>query len=607
MRPEQLRRDLSLYVDGELSTELKTELEEHLVSSEEARGYLAQLELLRQHLRYESAVPPPDITERVLAAIQPEPSRHRARRRLSIAAAFAAGVVGGAAFIGLMLRQPAQVAAADIPARVLAAQSEVASLTARLEIVERGWHPAVPERTFSGTISYLAPESVWIEIHDTTPYPSTAWVPNDTSVVVDEDVAWARGVAGCPTEALPDCTPPEQRLSMLTDREPFPDAAPAPLDLIVPATGFTRAGEPEFLGIIRIGLREAVGVEVTAAQVASLLEGLAATGNWRATHPTDRVELWLDRDALVPLALSVFPADTSDRRLWAIRHGYTDDPGVALLEVTWSEVAINEPVPDEFPSPPPAALAPSAGFRAGSPQDLQGLTPSRVPEGMRTHRAGVVSTVSGPSVSVASWSDGRAWLKIRSTTDWGGRWLFGDLGTLVRPVAVGTGVAYLNERGDRVALHSDQVDLVVVGSLPTEILLDVATSLGVTGERVPVDWAEAATATLDEARAAVAGLIVPHDLEGFGPPAIRVDNDIATMAYAGPGNRGFRLAETVETALSPPFEANVRGVTVRGIEGRYSPDRGVLEWIEGQLAISLTSTTLSLLDLIMIAESLAAP
>ena len=607
MRPKQLRRALSQYVDGELSTEETTELEDHLESSEEARGYLAQLQLLRRHLRYEPAAPTPDVTGRVLAAIQPERLRHPTRRRLSIAAAFVAGIIGGAVFIGLALRQPTQVAAADIPAQVLAAQSQVASLTARLDIIERGWHPTVPERTFSGTISYRAPESVWIEIDDTTPYPSAVWVPNDTVVVVDEDVAWTRGAAGCPTEALPDCTPPEPRLSVLTDREPFPDASAAPLDLIVPAAGFTRAGEPEFLGFRLVDQREAVGVEVTAAQVASLLEGLTDTGNWRDVHPTDRVELWLDRDALVPLALSVFPADSSDRRLWAIRRGYTDDPSVAILEVTWSEVAINQQMSSEFPPPPPGAAPPSAGFRARPASDLEEFMPRRVPEGMRIHRAGVVATESGPTVTVVSWSDGRAWLKIRSTTDWGGGWLFGDLGTLVRPVALGAGVAYLNERGDRVALHGQQVDLVVLGSLPTEVLVDLAGSLGVTGRPVPADWAEAATATLDQARAAVPGLIVPPDLQGFGLPAIRVDNDIATLAYAGPGNRGFRLAETVETELSPPLEANVRGVTVRGIEGRYSPDRGLLEWIERQLTISLTSTTLSLQELIVIAQSLAPP
>ncbi len=60
-------------------------------------------------------------------------------------------------------------------------------------------------------------------------------------------------------------------------------------------------------------------------------------------------------------------------------------------------------------------------------------------------------------------------------------------------------------------------------------------------------------------------------------------------------------------ALSPPFEVKVRGVVAPDIEGRYSPDRDVLVWIEGQLTMSLTSTTHSLHELITIAESLAAP
>ncbi len=48
----------------------------------------------------------------------------------------------------------------------------------------------------------------------------------------------------------------------------------------------------------------------------------------------------------------------------------------------------------------------------------------------------------------------------------------------------------------------------------------------------------------------------------------------------------------------------MRGVIVRGTDGRYSPDRGLLEWVEGNLAISLTSTTMSLDELVAIAESL---
>jgi len=604
MRPEELRRALSLYIDGELSSQQRMEVEQQLASSEESRNYLSQLRLLRRHLRYEAAVPPPDVTIRVLRAIGQGTSPRRIRR-VSLAAAFVAGLIGGAVFIGLALRQPAQVAAADIPARVLAAQRDAAFLTARLHIIERSWHPAVPERTFSGTVSYRAPESVWVEIRDTTSYPSAAWIPNHTSVVVDEEVAWSMGVPGCPTEALPGCLQEEPRLSVLTDREPFPDAAVAPLDLIVPAAGFTRAGEPELIGFRRLGEREAVGVEVTAAQVTSLLEALTATGNWRDVHPTDRVELWLDREALVPLALSVFPSDSQDRRLWAIGRGYADDPRLAFLEVTWSEVVINEPVTVAFPSVPAADEMPSAGFRAGPPSNLEAS--AGVPEGMTIHRSGVVSSPSGPLVSVVSWSDGRAWLKIRSTGEWVGGRLFGDLGALVRPVELGSGMAYLSEQGDRVAVHGERLDLVVLGSLPTEVLLEVANSLSVTGLPVPVGWAEASTASLEEARAAFPDLLIPQGIDGFGPAAIRVDDDVVTLAYPGPGNRAFQLAEAVDPELAPPLEANVRGVALRGVQGRYSPDRGLLEWVEGNLTISLKSTSLSLQELVVIAESLAEP
>jgi hypothetical protein len=175
----------------------------------------------------------------------------------------------------------------------------------------------------------------------------------------------------------------------------------------------------------------------------------------------------------------------------------------------------------------------------------------------------------------------------------------------VREVPVGSDVAYVNEHGDRIALHGDGIDLVLVGSLPTEALLSVAESIDVTGRPVPRTWAEAASSSVDDARSAVDGLLLPVDLEGFGTPAIRVDTGIAILSYTGPGNRAFLLTQAVDSELSPPLEANMRGVTVRGIDGRYSPDRGLLEWVEGNLTIGLTSTTLALDELVGIAESLS--
>jgi hypothetical protein len=391
-----------------------------------------------------------------------------------------------------------------------------------------------------------------------------------------------------------------------TDREPFPDAAPAPLDLVVPVAGFSRAGEPRSLGSDVVDGRDVVGVEVSVAQAAALLEGLIAIGNWRELHPTDRVELWLDSSALIPMALSVYPADTPDRMLWAVRHGYDDGPDVAILEVTWSEVSVNGAVATRVP-PPPDERATSYGFVDGTVPLDQILASSHVPEGMTLYRTGTVDTPSGAPISVASWTDGRAWFKIRWSDRWQGNRLFGDLGDLVRPAPIGPGVAYLNEQGDRIGIHGEGVDAVLTGSLTTDAMLEIAGSLGIEGRPVPDTWVEAPTATLATAAEAVEGLKVPVGLEGFGTPTIRADLGAVTLAYAGAGNRAFLLTEAVDERLSPPLEANVRGVLVRGVEGRYSPDRGLLEWVEDELTMSLTSTTLTLDELIAIAALLREP
>ena len=246
----------------------------------------------------------------------------------------------------------------------------------------------------------------------------------------------------------------------------------------------------------------------------------------------------------------------------------------------------------------------SAGFTDTSEPSPDAPVPLALPDGMMLHRAGAIDTAVGPEVSIASWSDGRAWVKVRSTSSWQGSHLFGDLGALVREVRLGSGVAYLSEGGDRIGIHGEGIDLLVLGSLPTDILLEIAESIGVDGRPVPSTWVEAAASTLEEAGAEVPGLLLPDELEGFGPPAIRATRGVATLSYAGPGDRAFLLTQSADTELSPPLEANVRGVVVRGVAGRYSPDRGLLEWVEGELGVSLASTTLSVDELVSIAESL---
>lgn len=601
MMPDAHVEALSRYMDEDLSPQEMQEVERLLATSAEARGTLDHLLLIRRELRgTDGAVP--DVTGGVLDAI-----RDRGKRRgfvLSVAAALAAGIIGGVVFIGLTPTPPAPIAAAEVPAEVVAAQSLVTSLEANLQVVERGRHPAVPERRYTGTIAYSSPESLWIEFNDRTEYPSDDWVPNHTIHVVEEGTEWSRSVARCPTEAMPTCTPAQPRVESIRNREPFALTATSALDVVVPVGGFVRAGEPGLVGFEWRGGRETIGVEVTAAQLAGLIDGLFGRGNWREVHPTDPVELWLDVDTLVPVALSVYPADTSDRALWAIRHGYVDQPGEAVLEVQWSDVQVNEDRHIAYPDAPDGTGAIDAGFVDGTPADLDDMAPKALPDGMSLHRSGTIQVGSGPDVSIASWSDGRAWLKLEWTREWSGNRLFGDFGLPTRRVRVGSGVAYLDEKGERIALHGTDSDAVVSGSLPTADLLSFAESLPIDGRPVPHDWAEAATATLDAARDEIDGLLVPAGLEGFSSPAIRVEAGSVAMSYAGAGDRTFLLTQTRHGTLPLPLEAKVRGIDVRGNPGRYTPERGLLEWVEGDVTVNLRSTTLSLVELLEIAESL---
>jgi hypothetical protein len=631
---------LSAAVDGELAAERAESLDAHLAACPVCADFRDRLAALRQRLRFEPVGTVPDLAPRVLAAIRtggaapaltgvdkqapvsapratlphrgarrpaPGVGRGRRGRLVPAVAAFLGGVVLGATFIGLGRGGPGQVAMADLPGRVVAAQQALTSLDAEVSLVERGWHPSVPERRFGGRLRYRAPEQLALQLDDRTVYPSAAWPRSDLDLVVASDRWWARGRRACPVEAQPQCTPPAPRVRLVERREPFADATPVPLDLVTPVRSFTPAGAGASLGGRRVAGRAASGVATSAAQVAPLLSALApaGAGNLRALHPADRVELWLDEAALVPLALRVTAAGDGERRAWAAAHGYRDRPGEVVLELSLSRVALNRPLrPDAFPPPPAGVPAEDGGFRARANPLAAAPEPAWLPAGFRPHRAGLAGGPPGPTVAVRTWTDGRAWVKVRSTRDWPGGRLFGDLGELVRPAGVGAGVAYWSEDGTRVAVHGNGVDLLVAGSLSGPDLARVVASLRVTGRPVPAGWAEAATSTLLEAAAADPGLRRPHGLAGFAPPAVRVDGATVTLAYAGPGARGFLLVQAPGDRLAPPLDDDPVGVAVRGVAGRWSPGRGELEWVEAGRALTLRSATLSLAELQAIAASL---
>jgi hypothetical protein len=244
------------------------------------------------------------------------------------------------------------------------------------------------------------------------------------------------------------------------------------------------------------------------------------------------------------------------------------------------------------------------GFRVGEAALVP--EPSRLPDGMQDHVSGTIQTGDGPVIGVRSWTDGRAWARVRATDSWEGPRLFGDLGDAVRQVDLGAGgQGYVSADGRKVAVHTGLADVVVGGSLPTEQLVEIAGSLGLVGEPVPADWSESASATLEEARQAHPGLLVPRGLDGFGPPAVGIGDGSASQIYAGPGDRTFTFTRSDSPVLAPAAGDDSFGVEVRGVNGRYSVDRGELEWTEDGAAYSLLSRTVALSELLEIAETLA--
>lgn len=525
---ERVRASLSARADGEPDVVDDA----HLASCDGCRRFEAGVRSLRGALRFEVLDGAPDVAPAVLARIEPV----RRRSFVPVAAALLVGALIGAAFVWPTDRD---VAVASLPARIVAAQGDVASVAADLEVVDGSG-------TRRGSLRYRAPEAIALSV-------------------------------GAATFAASD----------VVGVEPFADDG-AVLDIVLPASAFTLGAEPPYLGERTIDGRDALGVRVTAAQVDALLGALRAVAVGRDVHPTDDVELWLDREHLVPLAVVVRVAAGPDRARWSAARGIAAGAGDVVVEVRFESVRVNDASAVDGLAPPEAG---AGSFVEG---DVDAPAPAWLPAGMRPWRAGTVG-----DVAVQTWTDGRAWLKVRSTTTWRGGHLFGGLDRAVRRVELGAGVAYVGDGGATVALHAAGTDLVVLGSIAPADLRRVAASLDVVGERVPATWDEAAVVGRAE-------LVLPR-ATGFVAPAVRVDGETTTMTFAGAGERVVVLATRPGTSLRPPTDPDAVGVLARGTTARWSPASGDLEWVEAGRAWSLRSRTVGLGEMVALADALVEP
>lgn len=571
---EQLRR-ISEAIDGEGS--LPDDLDA------EGQAFLSSATRLRSLLRVEEAAVPPDVTDAVLARVRRRPlARPRPQRPLVLVAAAVFVVAAVAAAIAVRPGGPLgpAPALADVGEQVLHAQRDVLALDARLTLVERGAHPDVPQRRYEGTLRYQAPERLWLHLEDRTSLPD-GFPANDLDLVVRDGAAWSSGLRGCPVGEQPACLgAPQDRV--VSGLAPFAADWVAPLDLVIPVDAFLPGA-----AVTATEVDGAVVIETTVARLQRTIDGLRSAGALRAVHPTDTVRLQLDPDTFTIQRLTVTASDSEARAAWAASNGYLEAVGTDVLDLTVTEQSLpGSPFPD---APEPAGT--NAGFDDAT--DVSGPQPAWLPDGYSAHRSGH-QTGPGPAAAVRSWSDGRAWIRLDVTDERIGDQLFGDLGPLVRRLAVGRGVGYTDPTGSVVSLHAGELDLALTGSVPLDVLVRVAASLPVDGEQVPATWPQGeALDTVPTGALRPAGALVA-----------RYDGPDLLVAVPGPGQTSAVLRQRPGTILGSPGKADVVEVRVRGVAGRYEPRTQVIRWVEDGWVRELQSNGLGLDDLLAIADAL---
>ena len=528
----------------------------------------------------------PDIAGQVMAAIT-EPKQ----QWWSIAAVVLVGVLIGALVGGVGSRFDV-VQAQDLDDRFHAASPSVRSMTANLLVVERGWHPEVPERVYTGTLSYAAPEQLIIDLADTTSYPGAEWTRNDLKLEISNGDVVSVASTRCPVAAIPGCLRPAETTS-ISDQKPFDDGVLAPLEIVGPGRSLSWWSGMEVVGTPELDGRSTIQIEATVAGV-DLIRAITDRGAWRELHPTDRILLWLDEETLIPVRVEVFAAASAERVLWQIRRGYDDDPSsepifiIQMDDLTTGGAGIDVSVPDE---------APSGGF-------VDGVVEVPEPEldpAFTRHRSGTWPLPDGGVVDLAAWSDGRSWLMVEATDDWDEPHLFGMSAPLVRQVDLGDGsVGYLDPNGGKLAIHGLDTNVLVSGSVQEEVLIEAGRSLGIRGLPTPDDWDQSSVVDIDRLPS---GTLIP-DIEGWSILG-HVDGDQVSILMTGSGRRTVHITQTPGSRLDPPVGPDVSMVEVRGVTGRSNSAAASMEWVEGDWIIQMRSDTVSIGELQEIAEALS--
>jgi outer membrane lipoprotein-sorting protein len=605
-----LREELSARLDGEVDASTERLLEEHLATCAECRRYEAALSEARRALRTRPAEAVPDLKPRIMDAIEAEvPRLHRrtewkARVRVAAIAAAASALLLFGASLPLGERTADVALATEIVQRVRAAGRMLDSYSATYKVVERNWHSDIRARRFQVQVAFRAPERFSLSIVDRTSYPTQEWPRNDVRLVSSGRRWWIEEPSTCPVQALPGCREGGAERRSLASRQPFDGTSLLPTDIIVPlqtiggSVGLDVVRETSVLG------RKARTVELPYGQAAPLIESLQPGGSWRAFHPFDRVEIALDTETWFPLGFTVEAGSGAERAAWAQRGGYADRPGQTILQATISNLSVEEPDPFSFKVPRSGGLK-DGGFKATRPSGPE----PRYVAGLRPHRSGR----AGRS-TIRSYSDGLTWLKVvsersdkRSTARF-----FTSEQVELHEGGVGYYTPSSLRSARRVDLFAKGMHIALESNLERAELLRVAGSI------------EIRTRALPRNVRAAGGLILSRlDLEGFDPPdhlpegyrpaavlrSLSPDGRVTETTYyrrdeSEHDGFGIRIVRTEpEERLSPP-SAEFIEVAVGDVTGRWSTQRGELEWIEGGVYRAVAAPSFDLGTVVRIARGL---
>ena len=614
LRCDQARVELSARLDGEVDEATARALDEHLASCRACRAHAKLLESVRRAVRAQPAEPVPNLTRPILGRVRAEVSKTSARaewgsraRIAGIAAAAAALVIG----VSLPWVRPTRDAAAasEIAHAVRARARSLRAYQASFRITERGWNRLVPVRHFSAEVSYEAPEDLRVSIRDETLYPGPyAWPQNNVDLIANAHRSWIRAPLSCPPAALPGCAAQTRtEVRTVVHREPFDGTTVLPTDIIVPLETLASSGGFRVLGEKRVLGRDAYHVVLPYREAAPLVTALEAGGSWRSYRPFDRVELWIDKRSWFPLRFEIRPGASGGSR-----------PLLAVTATSFSQPGhLNA---DMFRSPRGGVIR-SSGFEPRPFARVAGpYTPSFVAH-LSRYRAGVTRRRQ----PIVAYADGMTWLKevvdkapaAPALYQAGaeevalGRGRFG----YYQPATIGPAVTPLERRVD---IYGRGVHVQLQSNLSRATLLRVARSVAVAGRRIrrvthlgrgvtlrrlsPPEIANLSWAELPA--------YLPGGYRLTGASLSRLGHKTATLtayfrsAEADFDGFGVRVTESPSIRFVPPSAERLQAVSIDHTVGRWSQERGELEWIDGGIYRAVAAPSFDLRTVVRIAASL---